>query len=153
MPEGIFWSIVQLFYDSRGDSGAQLPLEFDTGVDAVPEAVDMCIRLMTPNELATVRSSPRFAYDGRADKPPVSDPPLLQLAQQSSIAVYPYSGTAVVMPCAVSSAVCHYLARELTSQANVLAQQHPHAPEIISEHSHHPLEHHAILDRRAVDDR
>ncbi len=58
-------------YDSRGASGSAPPLEFDTGVDAVPEAVDMCIRLMTPQELASVRSAPEFAYQGRSDVPAV----------------------------------------------------------------------------------
>lgn len=63
---------LQVYYDSRGENGGNPPLEFDTGVDFVPEAVDMCIRLMTPNELATVSSTPRYAYEGRKDKPPVS---------------------------------------------------------------------------------
>jgi len=62
-------------YDSRGANGAGEPLEFDTGVNAVPEAVDMCVRLMTPQEVATARSVSRLAYDGRADRPPVSLPP------------------------------------------------------------------------------
>ena len=65
-------SAVQAFYDSRGADGNAPPLEFDTGVDAVPEAVDMCIRLMTPQEVAVVQTSHKFAYDGRSDRPPVS---------------------------------------------------------------------------------
>ena len=62
---------MQAFYDSRGPDGDAAPLEFDTGVDAVPEAVDMCIRLMTPQEVAVVSSSHKFAYEGRSDRPPV----------------------------------------------------------------------------------
>ena len=62
---------MQVFYDSRGPEGSAPPLEFDTGVDAVPEAVDMCIRLMTPQEVAVVTSSHKFAYEGRSDRPPV----------------------------------------------------------------------------------
>ncbi len=46
-------------------------MEFDTGVDAVPEAVDMCIRLMTPTEIASVSAAPKYAYEGRADRPEV----------------------------------------------------------------------------------
>ena len=61
-----------MVYDSRGPDGAGEPLEFDTGVNAVPEAVDMCVRLMTPQEVATVRSVSKLAYDGRVDRPPVS---------------------------------------------------------------------------------
>lgn len=62
---------LQAFYNSRGADGNASPLEFDTGVDAVPEAVDMCIRLMTPTEIASVTSVPKFAYQGRTDIPEV----------------------------------------------------------------------------------
>lgn len=65
-------SLEQVLYDSRGLDGTASPLEFDTGVDAVPEAVDMCIRLMTPTELASVEAAPRYAYEGRADRPEVT---------------------------------------------------------------------------------
>ena len=58
-------------YTSRGPNGAGPPLEFDTGVDAVPEAVDMCIRLMTPTEVASVTAAPKYAYQGRTDRPEV----------------------------------------------------------------------------------
>ncbi len=61
----------QVVYDSRGLDGTGEPLEFDTGVNAVPEAVDMCVRLMTPQEVATATSVSRLAYDGRSDRPPV----------------------------------------------------------------------------------
>lgn len=40
-------------------------------MNAVPEAVDMCVRLMTPQEVATATSVSRLAYDGRSDRPPV----------------------------------------------------------------------------------
>lgn len=75
--------VLQVLYDSRGPDGAGAPLEFDTGVDAVPEAVDMCIRLMTPNELATVTSTPRYAYEGRKDKPLVRSFELQLLSTKS----------------------------------------------------------------------
>ena len=63
---------MQVLYDSRGSNGAGPPLEFDTGVDAVPEAVDMCIRLMTPTEVASVTAAPKYAYQGRTDRPEVN---------------------------------------------------------------------------------
>lgn len=62
---------LQVLYDTHGPDGAGEPHEFDTGMDAVPEAVDMAVRLMTPGELSLVRSSGRFAYDRRADRPEV----------------------------------------------------------------------------------
>ena len=62
---------VQVLYDSRGQNGAGSPLEFDTGVDAVPEAVDMCIRLMVPSEIASVTAAAKYAYEGRMDIPEV----------------------------------------------------------------------------------
>ena len=62
---------LQVLYDTRGPDGVGGPREFDTGMDAVPEAVDMAVRLMTPGELSRVHSSGRFAYDRRADRPEV----------------------------------------------------------------------------------
>ena len=63
--------MLQVLWDTHGPDGAARPHEFDTGMDAVPEAVDMAVRLMTPGELSLVRSSGRFAYDRRADRPEV----------------------------------------------------------------------------------
>ena len=60
-----------VLFDTRGDSGAEPPLEFETGMGAVPEAVDMCVRLMTPEEVALVTSKTQYAYKGRADCPSV----------------------------------------------------------------------------------
>lgn len=67
-----------MLYDTRGPDGAAPPREFDTGMDAVPEAVDMAVRLMTPGELSLVRSSGRFAYDRRADRPEVGTVSLIR---------------------------------------------------------------------------
>lgn len=64
-------TMLQVLYDTHGLDGAARPHEFDTGMDAVPEAVDMAVRLMTPGELSLVRSSGRLAYDRRADRPEV----------------------------------------------------------------------------------
>ena len=61
----------QVVYDSQGEGGDAAPLEFATGMNQVPEAVDMAVRLMTPQETSLVRASPRYAYDGRGDRPEV----------------------------------------------------------------------------------
>ena len=60
-----------MVYDSRGEGGNAAPVEFATGMNQVPEAVDMAVRLMTPQETSLVRASPRYAYDGRGDRPAV----------------------------------------------------------------------------------
>ena len=62
---------MQVAFDTRGADGAAPPLEFATGMNEVPEAVDMAVRLMTPQETSLVRAQPRFAYAGREDRPPV----------------------------------------------------------------------------------
>lgn len=67
---------MQILYDTRGQNGAGPPLEFDTGVDAVPEAVDMCVRLMVPSEVASVVAAPKYAYEGRTDRPEVTNCPI-----------------------------------------------------------------------------
>ena len=61
--------------DTRGagDSEAQA---FETGMGMVPEALDLCVRLMTVQEVATVTSTSTYAYDGRSDRPQV----LLQMS-------------------------------------------------------------------------
>ena len=61
----------QVAYDTRGPEGHAPPLEFATGMNEVPEAVDMAVRLMTPQETSLVRAQPRYAYAGRDDRPPV----------------------------------------------------------------------------------
>ena len=58
-------------FDSRGSEGTAAPLEFDTGMGLVPEAMDMAVRLMTPQEVSTVAAHPKYAYQGRPDRPPV----------------------------------------------------------------------------------
>lgn len=60
-----------VLYDSRGQAGAEPPLQFDTGMGAVPEAVDMSIRLMTPEETSLVTAAAPYAYQGRDDRPAV----------------------------------------------------------------------------------
>ncbi len=42
-----------------------------TGMGMVPEGLDMVVRLMTPGEISTVRSTSTYAYDGRSDRPEV----------------------------------------------------------------------------------
>ncbi|BDA50340.1 probable peptidyl-prolyl cis-trans isomerase FKBP5 [Coccomyxa sp. Obi] len=59
----------KVVHNTRGPEGNAPPLEFNTGMDEVPEAVDMAVRLMTPGETSLVRASPRYAFDGRADRP------------------------------------------------------------------------------------
>lgn len=61
----------QAVLDTRGPSGSGPPVEFDTGMGSVCEALDMAVRLMTPEEVSIVRSSSRYAYDGRPDRPQV----------------------------------------------------------------------------------
>lgn len=61
----------QTVLDTRGPSGAGTPVEFDTGMGSICEALDMAVRLMTPEEVSTVRSTGQYAYDGRPDRPQV----------------------------------------------------------------------------------
>ena len=60
-----------VYLDTRGALGDASPVEFDTDMGLVPESLDMCVRLMTPQELATVTSTSTYAYDGRTDRPEV----------------------------------------------------------------------------------
>lgn len=62
----------RVYLDTRGPAGDAAPVEFDTDMGSVPEALDMCVRLMTPKELATVTSTSTYAYDGRTDRPEAS---------------------------------------------------------------------------------
>ena len=48
------------------------PVCASPGMGVVPEGLDMAVRLMTPEEVSTVRAQPAYAYDGRADRPPVT---------------------------------------------------------------------------------
>ncbi|EIE22917.1 hypothetical protein COCSUDRAFT_64037 [Coccomyxa subellipsoidea C-169] len=59
----------KVLHDTRGPDGAAAPLEFNTGMDEVPEAIDMAVRLMTPGETSLVRTAARYGYDGRGDRP------------------------------------------------------------------------------------
>lgn len=61
----------EVLLDTRGPSVDAPPVEFDTGMGAVPEAIDMAVRLMTPEETSLIRSAPKYAYEGRQDRPEV----------------------------------------------------------------------------------
>lgn len=52
----------KVFYDTRVDGNGQ-PLEFFSGEGMVPEGLEMCIRLMLPNEIALISSTSDYAYD------------------------------------------------------------------------------------------
>eukprot|EP01018_Ginkgo_biloba_P033395 Gb_29099 [translate_table: standard] len=52
----------KVFYDTRIDRNGQ-PVEFGSGEGLVPEGLEMCIRLMLPNEIALVSSTSDYAYD------------------------------------------------------------------------------------------
>lgn len=41
------------------------------GMAAVPEGLDMAVRLMTPGELASIHAQPPYAYGSRPDRPEV----------------------------------------------------------------------------------
>ena len=62
---------MQVLYSTRGLDGSGPPLEFNTGMDEAPEALDMAVRLMTPQEVSLISAAPRFAFQGRADCPQV----------------------------------------------------------------------------------
>lgn len=62
---------LQVLHSTRGTDGSAAPVEFNTGMDEVPEAVDMAVRLMTPQETSLVSAAARYAYDGRSDRPEV----------------------------------------------------------------------------------
>lgn len=55
-----------------------------TGMGMVPEGLDMVVRLMTPGEISTVRSTSTYAYDGRSDRPEVLPWALSSSAQDVS---------------------------------------------------------------------
>ncbi|KAK9805627.1 hypothetical protein WJX72_008874 [[Myrmecia] bisecta] len=59
----------ETFIDTRGADGNSAPVEFDTGMGSQPEALEMAVKLMTPEEVSLVRSAAAFAYDGRPDRP------------------------------------------------------------------------------------
>lgn len=61
----------RVYFDTRSPAGDGAPLEFETDMGLVPEALDMCVRLMTPQERATVTCTSTYAYDGRTDRPQV----------------------------------------------------------------------------------
>ena len=75
LPSALCAAVQDPKYDSRGPGGNTAPFEFDTGMGLVPEAVDMAVRLMTPQEVSTVAAQPKYAYRGRSDRPPVSTCP------------------------------------------------------------------------------
>ncbi|KAH9301633.1 hypothetical protein KI387_013216, partial [Taxus chinensis] len=52
----------KVFYDTKFDGNGQ-PLEFSSGEGMVPEGLEMCIRLMLPNEIALISSTSDYAYD------------------------------------------------------------------------------------------
>lgn len=58
-----------VLHDTRGPDGCAAPLEFDSGMGVVPDAVDVCSRLMLPGEVALVRSNWEHAYMSRDDCP------------------------------------------------------------------------------------
>ena len=80
----------QVLHSTRGSDGSAAPLEFNTGMDEVPEAIDMAVRLMTPQETSLVSAAARYAFDGRSDRPKVrlSVQPAL-LSCQSDLPVRP----------------------------------------------------------------
>ena len=63
---------MQVLHSTRGRDGCGPPVEFNTGMDEAPEALDMAVRLMTPQEVSLISAAPRFAFQGRADRPQVS---------------------------------------------------------------------------------
>jgi hypothetical protein len=60
---------VQVLHTTRGLDGGGPPLEFNTGMDEAPEALDMAVRLMTLLEVSLISAAPRYAFQGRADRP------------------------------------------------------------------------------------
>lgn len=60
----------QQFIDTRQASEGAEPLDIDSGMGALPEALDMAVRLMTPGEVSLITSTSQYAYDGRPDRPP-----------------------------------------------------------------------------------
>ena len=61
--------------DEEGeDSSPPPPFAFVTGTAALPDAVDVGVRLMTPRERSTLTSAPSHAWATRGDAPPGYDP-------------------------------------------------------------------------------
>lgn len=52
-----------LFYDSRRDNEGGEPVVFGSDEGLVPEGLEMCVKLMLPGEIASVRSTSEYAYD------------------------------------------------------------------------------------------
>jgi len=51
--------------DSNGNAAPVAALEVDTGCGELPEAVELCARLMVPGEVARAMAQPRYAYQVR----------------------------------------------------------------------------------------
>ena len=62
---------MQVLFRTRGPDGSAAPIEFNTGMDEVPEAIDMAVRLMTPQEVSLVSAKARLAFEHRSDRPEV----------------------------------------------------------------------------------
>ena len=62
---------MQVLFTTRGLDGSAAPVEFNTGMDEVPEAIDMAVRLMTPQEVSLVSAKARLAFQHRSDRPQV----------------------------------------------------------------------------------
>ena len=62
---------MQVLFTTRGPDGSAAPVEFNTGMDEVPEAIDMAVRLMTPQEVSLVSAKARLAFQHRSDRPEV----------------------------------------------------------------------------------
>ncbi|CAK0786960.1 hypothetical protein CVIRNUC_010174 [Coccomyxa viridis] len=59
----------EVIFTTRGPDGSAAPVEFNTGMDEVPEAIDMAVRLMTPQEVSLVSAKARLAFQHRSDRP------------------------------------------------------------------------------------
>jgi hypothetical protein len=51
--------------EEKEDGEGAPPLEVDTGCGELPEALELCARLMVPGELARAAAQPRYAYQAR----------------------------------------------------------------------------------------
>ena len=58
----------EVFWDTRkDDKGNKGPFCFETGLNVVPEGLEMCIKLMVPEETSIIQCASKYAYDGFKD--------------------------------------------------------------------------------------
>ena len=56
----------EVFWDTD-EEGSGEPLSLETGMNVLPDGLEMCLKLMVPGETSVIQSAPKFAYDDLRD--------------------------------------------------------------------------------------